>query len=588
MPSRKDQSSRGRRRRQRRGDDDRDGDASSSGGSSSDTDSTPSRSESGRRRRRHGRGESESGGKKKNRYGPDGELAKGLDPVAPSSGRIEEGAFDTRFSLVDNIATLVEKEKAVLQLQLEEKEAALRAAEDSLRDMKEKMKQLGGRATAAAPSPPPAAPAAAAHMFLLANLRDDAAAHADEARLVERLDLAGQPVQSAQLDTLQRRLPYLKSIVAIDLSRANLTDALGAPGLLAQLLGARSRVRALHLQHNALGAESFRAICSALPHNTALNVLEVQHNPFGREPKVGQQLANALRGARGSQLVHLGVTLADAIHVNGKRGVTYVGNPHALLSAYANGPLHAVQALALAGANVTPRSIEAFRKHRAHVFKSLTALDMSHAFVGPVGCYHLCEAVAGVRAGCTLTSLDLSYNRLGCDGAVSVGKLVERNRSLTALHARCNQIRGKGAAALARSLERAARRPVGSPVAVLALGGNPIDKAGARALLRAAEACPNLQDFGLDALAVHVGTKARIRATLDENRRGGGGGGAGPRNEAGIENVRFVRGEDDVGAGGGRPPAVFAAAKGKRGGPGERRVQRVGLYILGRPAPSLA
>ena len=94
--------------------------------SSSDSDSSE---KSNKRKKAHN--------KKNNtkRYDKDGEEAKKLDPLNPSTGKIEAGSFDTRLSLVDNIATLVEKEKAVLQLQLEEKEKALLDSQNLLKQL---------------------------------------------------------------------------------------------------------------------------------------------------------------------------------------------------------------------------------------------------------------------------------------------------------------------------------------------------------------------------------------------------------------------------------------------------------------------
>ena len=184
----------------------------------------------------------------------------------------------------------------------------------------------------------------------------------------------------------------------------------------------------------------------------------------------------------------------------------------------------------------------------------------------------------------------MNYNRLGCDGAVSLGSLVKKNRSLTALHAKCNQIRGKGAAALARSLESAAKRTTGSPVAIVSLGGNPIDKSGARSLLRAAKACPNLQDFGLQHLTIHVGTKGKIQSALDENRRGSGGDGKDGEDASGVENIEFVNGENVAV---GKHAPLFDGFRGTGKQTKEKvhsgqQVRRVGLYILGRPASTLA
>ena len=74
----------------------------------SDSDSSSKRSR-GRGRHKSEKGKETSSHKK--RYNKDGEDAKKLDPIEPSTGALEPGSFDTRLSLVDNIATLVEKEK---------------------------------------------------------------------------------------------------------------------------------------------------------------------------------------------------------------------------------------------------------------------------------------------------------------------------------------------------------------------------------------------------------------------------------------------------------------------------------------------
>ena len=110
------------------------------------------------------------------------------------------------------------------------------------------------------------------HMFLLSNLKAQhpLAEHVQEAKIVKHLELSKQPIQAAQLDTLQRRLPYLKSIVSINLSFAKLSDQLGGPALLTTLLGKKSRIQVLHLNDNMLGLYSFKVICDFLPINTTL------------------------------------------------------------------------------------------------------------------------------------------------------------------------------------------------------------------------------------------------------------------------------------------------------------------------------
>ena len=101
------------------------------------------------------------------------------------------------------------------------------------------------------------------HMFLLSNLKAQhpLAEHVQEAKIVKHLELSKQPIQAAQLDTLQRRLPYLKSIVSINLSFTKLSDQLGGPALLTTLLGKKSRIQVLHLNDNMLGLYSFKVIC---------------------------------------------------------------------------------------------------------------------------------------------------------------------------------------------------------------------------------------------------------------------------------------------------------------------------------------
>ena len=54
-------------------------------------------------------------------------------PLATPRGPIDGVSFDSRLSLVDNIANLVAKEKQVLLMQLEEKTRALEQAQKQVR-----------------------------------------------------------------------------------------------------------------------------------------------------------------------------------------------------------------------------------------------------------------------------------------------------------------------------------------------------------------------------------------------------------------------------------------------------------------------
>ena len=461
-----------RRSRNRRGD---------RSGSDSDSDSSSKRSR-GRGRRKAEKGKETSSHKK--RYNKDGEDAKKLDPIEPSTGALEPGSFDTRLSLVDNIATLVEKEKAVLQLQLEEKEKELLDAQSTLKKLNEKVEKYElAEMNASIKEQKDALESdemkqsrkkGEEHMFLLANLRAQhpLPEHVQEAKIVKHLELSKQPVQAAQLDTLQRRLPYLKSIISINLSFTKLSDKLGGPALLSQLLGKKSRIQTLHLNDNMLGEYSFKTICELLPFNTKLKVLNLHNNAFGNLPKGGQQLGQALKNNK--SLKHFSVSLYDAITVPNKRGVTYAGNPSTLLGTGMGSSDSSIESLQLSGATITPRSMEIFRKLKAHLFKSLTSLNLSHAYIGPIGTFYLADAISKVKFT-TLINLNLSNNRIGCDGAISVGSLLRHNYSITNINLRSNQIQSEGIIGLSKSLEKISKRKVGSPIRSIDLSFNPIN-----------------------------------------------------------------------------------------------------------------
>ena len=313
------------------------------------------------------------------------------------------------------------------------------------------------------------------HMFLLSNLRAQhpLAEHVQEAKIVKHLELSKQPIQAAQLDTLQRRLPYLKSIVSINLSFAKLSDQLGGPALLTTLLGKKSRIQVLHLNDNMLGLYSFKVICDFLPINTTLKVLNLHNNnEFSQHPKVGQQLGHALKNNK--TLKHLSVTLYDAIMVNNKRGVTYTGNPSLLLNTgFAHGN-STIESLQLSGATITPRSMEIFRKLKGPIFKSLTNLNLAHCYIGPIGTFYLTDAISKVKFT-TLINLNLSNNRMGNDGAISIGEMLKHNYTITNINLQSNQIQNNGIIGLCKSLEKISKRKISSVIRSIDLSYNPID-----------------------------------------------------------------------------------------------------------------
>merc|ERR1712129_202798 len=60
----------------------------------------------------------------------------------------------------------------------------------------------------------------------------------------------------------------------------------------------------------------------------------------------------------------------------------------------------------------------------------------------------------GLESNCTLTSLDLWFNRIGDQGAERLAAALESNSTLTSLQLEANDIGDQGAARLAAALER--------------------------------------------------------------------------------------------------------------------------------------
>lgn len=105
-------------------------------------------------------------------------------------------------------------------------------------------------------------------------------------------------------------------------------------------------------------------------------------------------------------------------------------------------------------------------------------LDLSYERIGPEGAATLASAL---QNNDTVGSLNLWQNDIGTEGAVAMAKALESNSTLRWLNMCHNKIDNKGAVSLGKALER------NNTVTTMDLRGNHIDSEGAAALARALE-----------------------------------------------------------------------------------------------------
>ena len=109
----------------------------------------------------------------------------------------------------------------------------------------------------------------------------------------------------------------------------------------------------------------------------------------------------------------------------------------------------------------------------AKALQCLTSLSLQYCYISGIGAQALAE---GLINNNSLTTLDLSMNKLSCDGARALAESLSHN-SLTSLNLDCNGISDIGAQALAESLSH-------SSLTSLNLDCNGISDIGARYLAR--------------------------------------------------------------------------------------------------------
>ena len=123
------------------------------------------------------------------------------------------------------------------------------------------------------------------------------------------------------------------------------------------------------------------------------------------------------------------------------------------------------------------------------VNKSLTTLDLSRNRIGAAGAESLSEAL---KVNTCLTTLDLRDNEIDSAGAESLSKALKVNTCLTTLNLGCNRIGATGAKSLSEALK------VNTCLATLDLGWNRMGATGAESLSEALKlnTCLTTLDLG--------------------------------------------------------------------------------------------
>ena len=142
---------------------------------------------------------------------------------------------------------------------------------------------------------------------------------------------------------------------------------------------------------------------------------------------------------------------------------------------------------------------------------SLTSLDLSENSIGDEGASSLSEAL---RVNTSLTSLDLSENSIGDEGASSLSEALRVNTSLTSLDLSDNSIGDEGASSLSEALR------VNTSLTSLDLRDNFIGDEGASSLSEALRVNTTLTSLGLicksigDEGASSLSEALRVNTTL--------------------------------------------------------------------------
>ena len=511
---------------------------------------------------------------------PGGGAASNADTV-PSEAKIEtprgpiDGvSFDSRLSLVDNIANLVAKEKQVLIMQLEEKTRQLEAAQQELTTVSRKFHKLEtfvsdhnedstsawqrmNRTSTSAKRAALVREWFAGTSSLARGGGPKGPTNRTQSSL-SRLVLSYQKVEDSQLATLRRQVPLLPQLTAVDMQCTGLTDE-SASAALEDFLGPKSGLKELNLADNELGQKALALISRALKtghqYKTPLRKLDISLNSFAKIPRAGTVIGDAMK--TNTTLQELALTLDDISTLPKSRGSSMLGNATQFVHSTFNsstGCNETLCVLKLTGATLSTKTIEALGRARGAAFRgSLTELDLSSSLIGPSGAFSLVEALESVRPRkmLKLKTLGLRGNGLGDQGAQEVAHLLRGNRSLTSIDLRSNQIGDNGASAIGSALESRVLRKsskvrssspsrmstrkghknqaekkrknvtsseeVAHVLSVIDLGSNPLGVRGGEALLDAARKCVSLQKVGNLSAFVPAGLRQEITRVLAEN-----------------------------------------------------------------------
>ena len=139
---------------------------------------------------------------------------------------------------------------------------------------------------------------------------------------------------------------------------------------------------------------------------------------------------------------------------------------------------------------------------------SLTSLNLPGNSIGDEGASSLSEAL---RVNTSLTSLDLSNNSIGVEGASSLSEALRVNTSLTSLNLRYNPIGGEGASSLSEALR------VNTSLTTLYLFLNSIGDEGASSLSEALRVNTSLTSLDLSNNSIGVEGASSLSEALRVN-----------------------------------------------------------------------
>lgn len=324
------------------------------------------------------------------------------------------------------------------------------------------------------------------HVVLRSPEQQDAATLLDalqSASKVTRLQLTIRRLQSYDVshsveaflaDLLERLGNTSTSISELDLSGNRLK---GLQSALEGLAKAASSLTCLNLAENFMGEEGVRPFAEQLATNTCLQVLDLSSNGLG------------CRGAR---------QLSEALAVN--TVLTELDLSHNFLPADAAGYLaeallenQSLAALRLDGNSLQARGLEKLIELKGN--RSLTSLQLSDNEIGPDGAEFLEELLQDNES---LVQLDLSHNSLRGTSMAALAKGLQRNFTLTSLSVAYCEIDAAGAADLAKCFtELLEGRLSLCCLKELDLTGNLVACAGAQYLAEALKVNQSLENLVL-------------------------------------------------------------------------------------------